>query len=164
MGEVSVSFDRAGQGWMNLAISIGDERIVLDWISYTTDVIGDVIRAALQIAAGGMGALARFDREPAEFRMLLERRWEGVPQREMFWIRVLELPEFYADAPAEAGEQRFCVNCDPSAFATAVHLAASRLLGEADAQGGLEWWGLPFPFRAFSALEAALAEDRPQAG
>ena len=162
MGKVSVSFDRAGQGWLNLALIVGDDSFVLDWLSYTTDVVGDVVRAALQIAAGGTDALARFDREPVELRMLLEQRWEGVPQQQVFRIKVLELPDYYSDdGVAEAGEQRFGVACDPLEFSGAVHLAAGRLLADADAQGNLEWWGLPFPFRAFSALEAALACSRP---
>jgi hypothetical protein len=162
MDDVSVTFERAGQGWVNLTLAIGDESFVLDWLSYTTDVVGDLVRAAAQIAAGGTEAKAQFDREPVELRLLLERRWEGVPQQQIFRVRVLEFPDFYSDAPPEAGEQRFCVGCDPLAFAGAVRLAAVQLLGEADAKGDIEWWGLPFPFRAFSALEAALADGRPE--
>src|SRR5579872_5124262 len=118
MAEVSVSFDRVGQGWVNLVLCVGDDSFVLDWLSYTTDVVGDVIRAAVQIATGGTDAQARSDREPVELRMLLERRLEGAPQHQVFWIRVFELPDYYADGVAEAGEQRFCIACDPLAFAS----------------------------------------------
>jgi hypothetical protein len=162
MGEVSVSFNRAGQGWVDVVLSVGDDGFLLDWVSHTTDVVGDVVRAAAQVAAGGFAAEARFDREPVELRMLLERRWEGDPQQQVFRIRILELPNYYADASSDCGEERFCATCDPIVFASAVHVAAARLLGEADSHGNLQWWDLPFPFRAFAALGGALAEKRAE--
>ncbi|MGA0607739.1 hypothetical protein ACO2Q0_17240 [Phenylobacterium sp. VNQ135] len=162
MGNVSISLDPAGQGWVNLTLSIGSHSFVLDGLSDTTDVFGDLVRAAVHIAAGGFDAQARFDCEPVELRLMLERRWEGVPQQQVFRVRVFEFADYYADSPLETGEELFCVACDPVAFAGAVRLAAARLLADVDAEGHLDWWGLPFPFRAFSALEAALAERRPE--
>jgi hypothetical protein len=164
MGEVSVSLDPAGQGWINLTLSVGDDSFVMEWLNDTTDVVGNLVRATVQIATGGYDAQVRFDREPNELRMLLEWRWEGPPGQNVFRIRVLEFPDYYSDSPPEAGEERFCVACDLVKFASGVRLAAARLLADADADGHLDWWGLPFPFRAFSALEAALAERRPEVG
>lgn len=162
MAAVSVSLDPVGKGWVNLTLGVGDDSFVMEWLSYTTDVIGDLVRAAVHIAAGGVDAQTRFDCEPMELRLVLQRRWEGVPQQQVFRIKGLEFPDYYSDSASEVGLERFCVACDPRAFAEAVRLAAAGLLADADADGHLDWWGLPFPFRALSALEAALAEHRPE--
>lgn len=156
MGETDVSFDRVGQGWANCTFTVGERVLTLDWISDTTDALGDLLRAAVQIAAGGADAVARFDREPAELRVLFERRWEGVPQQQVFRVKVLEFPDIYADAPVEEGVLRDYVECDAMAFASAVRAAGAKFLQSVDASGCVDWWGLPFPHRAFAALEAAL--------
>lgn len=160
MQDVSVKFSREGQGWVSLALSVGDDSFVLPWLSHTTDVFGDLLRSAVHIAAGGYIAEARFDREPHEFRLLLERRWEAELDRETFGIRVLEFADIYAKSPESEGHQVFCASCEPLDFARAVHIAVRQVREEADDKGNLDWWRLPFPFRAFGALEAAIAEDR----
>lgn len=161
MQDVSAAFDQMGQGWINLTLRIGDEVYLLDWLSDTGDVVGDVLRATLEIVAGGQRGMAHLEREPMEYRLILERRWESLLQRTIFRIRLLEFPDIYAEAPDAEGHTRFSVACDPLLVGRAIHTAAARLLAVADEKGDLAWWGLPFPFRAFYALEAALERDSP---
>lgn len=136
--------------------------LALEWISDTTDALGDLVRAAVQIAAGGGDAVARFDREPAELRVLFQRRWEGAPQQPVFRVRLLEFPDIYADAPDDAGVQRDSVECDPMAFAAAVRSAVAQFRERVDVRGCVDWWGVPFPDPAFAALEAVLAAPEPE--
>jgi hypothetical protein len=161
-GETVISFEKVGQGWANCTFTVGEQVLALDWISDTTDALGDLVRAAVHIAAGGAEAVARFDREPAELRVLFQRRWEGVPQQPVLRVRLLEFPDIYADAPDDAGVQRDIIECDPTAFAAAVRSAAAKFRERVDVSGCVDWWGVPFPVRAFAALEAALAAPEPE--
>jgi hypothetical protein len=174
--DVEVSFTKAGSGWANCKVRVGAQQFTMASLSYTTDAIGDLIRAALQIATGGGSATVSFDREPAEWRIRLQRSWEGVPRAEVFRVRISEsdchpmnlIPANVLDHfgieydPETVGReaplvQLFEAECDPDAFARAV-LAAGATLRDSNASA--EWWHLPFPSRAYSALEAALALPR----
>ncbi|HKP77753.1 MAG TPA: hypothetical protein VJU34_01360, partial [Phenylobacterium sp.] len=75
---VAVTFDLRTHGWATCLLKIGNAELLMDGISYTTDVLGDLVRAALMIASGGQQAACSFDREPAEWRLLLSRQWSGV--------------------------------------------------------------------------------------
>lgn len=156
--DVSVSFAKVGQGWANCTLRVGQREFTLGWISDTTDALGDLVRAALHIRVGGFEAQARFDREPGELRLILHHRWEGTPQRRIFRLRVLEFPDISADTPEASGQERFCVECDPDTFARAVEAAAAAVLKDVGSKGHTNWWGVPFPARAYKALVAALED------
>jgi hypothetical protein len=117
------------------------------------DALGDLLRAALQIADGGQQAWCSFDREPPEWRLLLDRDIDP----ELLFVRVLEFPDSYTQRAPEGGQLCFSSDCSSDRFARAVCSAAAAVLSEKGEDGYSEWWGLPFPERALSSLKATLA-------
>lgn len=73
-GHVELTLELREHGWADIAVKVGDAECVMDWISYCCDAFGDLLRAALMIAEGAPSAVCSFDREPAEWRLLLEAR------------------------------------------------------------------------------------------
>jgi hypothetical protein len=156
---VVVRFDLGTHGWATCLLKIDDAELLMDGISYTTDALGDLVRAALMIASGGQQAECSFDREPAEWRLLLSRQWSGVTNEMTFHVRVLELDDFYREAPTDTATECFAAVCAPNVFARTVEQTALEVLKAHGAEKYLEDWGTPFPHKALSALTAALASE-----
>lgn len=157
--DVSISFDKAGSGWADVTLRVGAQHLTLDAISYTTDALGDLVRAALQIAVGGSEVTVCFDREPVEWRLTL------LAHGQLLALRVLDFPDISDAAAEEQGRERFKAECDREAFAQAVADAAARVLADVQPNGFARWSDQnPFPYRAFGALQAALVtSDQPPA-
>lgn len=153
---ITVEFDLGQHGWGSCSLWIGDHSFVMASVSDTTDALGDLLRAALQIAVGGRRASCSFDREPHEWRLLLQRNWDHAADRDVFTVNVREFESIYAEQPDEAGLEAFTVQCDPEAFVMAIQNAAERVLTDHGHDGYAKLWSEKFPDRAFSALQAAL--------
>ncbi len=53
---VSTEFSLTGPGWADLVISASGKSFRMDGVSYTTDVLGDLLRLALMLATGAWTA------------------------------------------------------------------------------------------------------------
>ncbi|MBO9709738.1 MAG: hypothetical protein J7521_16160 [Caulobacter sp.] len=157
--KIQIALNDRGAGWSDCAITVGPKAFVLEGISDTTDVLGDPLRAALEIATGGSFSRAGFDREPHEWRLLLTHRWEGMPQRRVFRLRVLEFEDIYACEPDEVGHECFTTECNAEAFVVAVRDAVAAAL----ANNRTDEFSADSVFRsrALAALNAAIAITAP---
>ena len=157
---VSIEFAITGPGWADLKFHIGSREYVADGVSYTTDVLGDLLRAALMIATGGCTARASFDGEPMETRLIIGNDWDRSEWRKRFRVRVFTARDIYEKTPDEACDLVFEAECDERAFLSAVATAATDILNRYGTDG-YPWWDMPFPMRALRALETALVTEEP---
>jgi hypothetical protein len=148
-----------GSGWAELELRSGHQSFTVDGVSYTTDALGDLLRAALMIATGAWSASVSFDGEPRESRLIAGNFWDAASRRRRFCVRVLEFADIASKQPDEEGVPVFEAECEARDFAAAVRDAARRLW-EVGADG-YRWRDIPFPLRALRALETALATKDP---
>ncbi len=152
---VEITIQASGAGWADYVLVLGSQTFSMDGVSYCSDALGDLLRAALQLAAGGREANCAFDREPYEWRLNLQVDVD--PER--LFLRVLEFPDFQKQSPTETGEVCFRGECGTRDFTLAVERAAVALLNEKGDAGYRDWWNMPFPSAALRALQAAHAGD-----
>lgn len=157
---VSIAFVIKGPGWADLKFHIGSREYVADGVSYTTDVLGDLLRAALLVATGAWTARASFDGEPMETRLIIGNDWDRTEWRKRFWIRVFTAKDIYEKTPDESCDLVFEAECDERAFLNAVLTAATDILNRYGTDD-YPWCDMPFPMRALRALETALATEEP---
>lgn len=69
---ISFAFELQDHGWASLGISIGVRSFQIPGFGYTTDGLGDLVRAALLIAAGERYVGIIFDEEPQRWGLALE--------------------------------------------------------------------------------------------
>jgi hypothetical protein len=157
---VHIDFHFRGVGWADIHLRVHDKETTINGISYTTDALGDLLRAALMTATGAWTASASFDGEPYESRLvLLCGNWDSGKWRQGFFVRVLNFADIYQKQPDEEGIVSFVAECTGREFAIAVIELGNRILDK-----GIQnyaWGDMPFPMRALRALEAALANDDP---
>ncbi len=151
-GPVEVIFDLGENGWGKVVLRIGDDSITLSWISYVTDVLGDLLRMALSVATGAWVSECSFDREPAEWRLVGRREHPG-----MLDVRVYEFDDAMKRSPISEGVEAFAGTCVAEDFASAIERAASEVLNRYQVEGYRAAWSYDFPSRAHAALTAALA-------
>jgi hypothetical protein len=156
---IEIEFVPAGVGIADCTLRIGAARFTMGGICYTTDALGELVRAAVQMATGGSQAICRFDCEPAEWRMVLDREWRSSTNDFVWNLRVFDLGDFYSDLPLDDHRKRFEAKCDGEEFAAAIARTASAVLSALGPDGYEEWWCQPFPLRASAALDAALASQ-----
>jgi hypothetical protein len=162
--EVSIEYTLGQHGWSSFKLTAGDKTIDIGEFGYCTDALGDLVRAALLIAANGSRAEACFDSEPMEWRLVVERDWtQGLPATALR-LRVLTFDSFWPEAPASDGKVMLDAYVAADAFADAVRTAAQRIWDTYGPHGYDDAWnGMNgFPLRALKALKAALTEqDEP---
>ena len=151
MSGVSINFDSINTGWAHITLRAGGQSYVFSGASYTTDALGDLVRAALMIATGAYSTRFSFDSEPMEWRVILTSLFDQCIATGSISIDILTFADISAHAPDDAGNRQFRADCPALDFARAA-LACARAI-EAD----YEWATYPFPETAVRALEAALA-------
>jgi hypothetical protein len=156
---VFIDFRLTGSGWAELELRIGQESFTVDGISYTTDALGDLLRATLMIATGEWSASVSFDGEPRESRLIAGNVWDEALRRRRFRVRMLEFADIGSHQPDEEGVLVFDAECEARDLAAAVRDAASRLWDEG--AESYRWRDIPFPLRALRALETALTTEDP---
>lgn len=155
---VLITYDLGQHGWSSFVLKVGDVSTKVGEFGYCTDALGDLVRAALEIAAGAYRSVVSFDAEPTEWRLVLQRDWTS-PEASTLIIQVLTFPDLAAEAPLEKGELHFEARCDADEFARAVSDAAAAIWEAYGPEGYNKVWSGPvgFPRRALTALEAALS-------
>jgi hypothetical protein len=138
-------------GWCDLALKIADERFVFRSISYTTDVLGDLLRFALALAVGCAATECSFDQETTELRL------RGVSDTVNADIRVYKFASIFNNQPVEQGERVFLARCTVDAFARASISVAETMLNSLGEAGYKSEWRVDFPHRPLVALKAVLA-------
>jgi len=161
---VSIDLDFRGAGWANCTVHVGEKSLTMNGVSYTTDVLGDILRAGLALATGADRAAFSFDGEPQEWRLLLEAPFDSELKRwKPFSLRILTFADIYVREPIEKGVVLLDVKCSPVEFARAALEIGQRVLNTLGLDGYSEKWNgyNGFPLRALRALEAAVATEEP---
>jgi hypothetical protein len=126
--------------------------------SDTTDAIGDLVRAAIQIALGEAFVSLEFEREPGACMWDLAGfgPWLFLPD-------LLEVSVF--DQPSRAARSKpkliFREKCEKDDFCRALLAEVDRLTGAFDPKAYEEAFGQVVPRRAIEALRAALDASDP---
>src|SRR3982751_14081 len=94
---VAIKFQIIGPGSADLEFKIGDKTFVASGVSYTCDVLGDLLRSAIMVAVGADRARASFDREPVEWRLQLLSTMDIATGFGRVQVYVFEFDDFYAD-------------------------------------------------------------------
>ena len=159
--QISLRFELQKHGWADLYLKVDSRSLVLDSISYGTEALPDLARAALNIATGGSRAIVRFDSEPAEWRLVFTRN-PLAPGRTSLDIKILRLPDISRELPDKAGYSVLETQCDPDEFARAVLECVQGVKEKYGADGYRQRWkgGLGsecFPTEALTALETVVS-------
>jgi hypothetical protein len=167
----ALSFDFAldEHGWASLNISVGERAFQIPAFGNTTDGLGDLVRAALQVVTGETHVGVVFDEEPQRWGLALEP--VGL-SHDLRRIARLTVRDGGISLSAEGWSNRavwqwstkpvfegFVTTDD---FARATHLVAANARERYDDETYRERWGYAeslrgFPLRGLTALEAALA-------
>jgi hypothetical protein len=150
---VILDFRIAGPGWADLEFKVGDRGFVAGSVSHTTDALGDLLRSAIMVATGAASARACFDREPLEWRLLLNSLLDENTGLGPVQIRVLEFDDFYRARPDAEGHEVFIADCGALEFAFAILAMAEKV------EPSFEQFALKsqsFPSAARQALRGAL--------
>lgn len=166
---LTFGFELYQAGLANLEIVLGKRKFAIPAFGPTTDGLGDLVRAALQIATGGSHVGVIFDEEPQRWGLALEPA--GL-SRNKERIARLTLRDggtaLSADGWSNHAVWRWAaqpvlegyVTTDAFAGAVQVVAASARIRYSDDVYR--ERWGYPgslegFPLRGLKALEAVLA-------
>jgi hypothetical protein len=154
--DVTIDLRPTGEGWLDIDFRIGNARITLGGESDTTDIVGDLLRAALMLATGAWTARASFDGQPVERRLIAGAVWDEETKSwrdggDGFYVRIFEFPNIYSRLPDEKGSILFDAPCAQRDFVMAVLQGCKRFMVEHGRFGSNE-----SPLRAVRALETAL--------
>ncbi len=166
---LNFSFELYEAGWASLEIAIGDRTFVIPAFGSTTDGLGDLVRAGLQIATGASHVGMIFDEEPQRWGLAVEPaglsrnnertvrltlrdggtalRADGWSNRPVWQWTAQPVLEGYVTTDAFANAVRTVVALARRRYSDAVY---RERWGYAGSREG-------FPLRGLQALEAALA-------
>ena len=156
---IRVDFSLRDAGWASCRIAVGEKSYTFESISYLTDALDDLLRAALMVATGSPSYTFHFEDEPGESRWILRTGLDNEQRREYLEITILEFDDAFQNQPIEKGKPVFNAKCAPDQFAYAVYETANIIWEKFGADGyDRKWTGqCGFPIRAFKALETALS-------
>ncbi|WP_226636945.1 hypothetical protein [Brevundimonas poindexterae] len=145
-----IRLDIEDHGWASVAVSCGDHSFETDGVSNSTDALGDMIRAAVDLLRGADSCRFSFDGEPVETRWVLDR---DAPNEVR--LRLLQFPHICRSSAFDPGVERFSAVMAADSFVRAVLREADRIhfeLGEADYE---KRWGTAFPAKELEILRTA---------
>jgi hypothetical protein len=131
-------------GWAAASISDGDATVETD-VSYLSDALGDLARAARGILRGMPEATFSFQQEPGEHRFVVSREDDGV--------RVVVYRFADTFSRARAGEAIMVAKCSLREFATECINCLRRVLDEHGEAGYRQRWkNAEFPSQEYCDL------------
>lgn len=166
---VGFSFELHDAGWASLETMVGGRSFTIPSFGYMTDGLGDLVRAALQVATGGSHVGVIFDEEPQRWGLALEPTGLSDTNKRIARLTIRDGgTALSADGWSNPAVWRWATQpvlegyVETDNFARAVQIiTASARARYSDAvyrgrwgyHGSLEG----FPLRGLKALEAALA-------
>ena len=131
-------------GWATASISDGEATVETD-VSYLSDALGDLARAARGILRGMPEAAFRFQQEPGEHRFVVSREDDGVR------VTVYRLSDTFSRA--RTGEPVMVAECSLCEFATECINCLRRVLDEHGEAGYRQRWkNADFPWQEYRDL------------
>ena len=155
--KVEARLDFVGHGCADLFFRLGSETITVPGVCDGADVLGDLVRFALNLATGGSYAECTFDLEPTVLRLAAKRQASD-PEAVKLTVDWLDR---FAGEPAQERLRIASGQCSAEDLASAIERAATTIR-ETGPDRYQEIWGWEYPSRAVGALRAALMLPRPQ--
>jgi hypothetical protein len=159
MSTVSIIYDLGHHGWSSFKLTVDDIAVDIGPFAYSTDALGDIVRAALMLATSDYHVEISFDGEPQEWRLIIDEGWK--PELR---LRVLLFDDWTAPKrPETEGQLLMTSHVTADGFARAVQTVAQGIWETYGAEGyNAAWIGRRgFPLRGLKALDAALSHNEP---
>ena len=138
-------------GWAMASISDGVATVEMD-VSFLSDALGDLARAARGILRGMPEATFSFQQEPGEHRFVVSRGGDGRVS-----VNVYRFPDTFSRS--RRGELVMTIECGLREFATECINCLRRVLDEHGEAGYRERWrNADFPLREYRDLLALRRE------
>lgn len=165
---VSFCYQLTEHGWASLEVLVGGRKLVISEFTSLTDGLGDLVRAALQVATGASHVGVIFDKEPRRWGLALEPAGLSPDNRRIARLTIRDggtslRDDGWSNQPVWrwAAQSSLEGHVDTDEFARAIQLEASRARELYDDETYRDRWGYfgsleGFPLRGLRALEAAL--------
>jgi hypothetical protein len=152
---MEIVYELAGAGWADARISHkGNYRNMA--VSYLSDALGDMARAAVQLLRGGREVSFSFQDEPGEHRWILSRG-----EADSLRIRVFWFDDAFSARRQERGTEVFACDCAVLDFVGQVSYVLQSVLADEGVEGyRRRWQNYEFPLDSFTELQRLLT---PQA-
>lgn len=152
---LELEYNLLEHGWANFHLRCCGKEVSVGDFSYTTDALGDLVRAAISILGGARQITIRLDGEPIETRLILDQA-----NQTDINLRILSFDDIYRPVPEEAGALIFEANINRLAFARAIQNAAHHVLTAHGLEGYLNSRSYhDFPLTDLEALDLALSKS-----
>jgi hypothetical protein len=151
--EARVDYRLTGHGWSEADVVIGQQQAHLT-ASYICDALGDLVRAGLEMAAGGSAARVTWALEPGCYRWKFDRRGADLD---------VEIWSYAGDwsyvEPETDGLLVMHAECTIRALCRAISVAAHSVLSMHGADAYLDDWGTAFPTNDLAGLDSLIAQQ-----
>lgn len=166
---LSFDFELDEHGWASLKVSIGERTFQIPAFGDTTDGLGDLVRAALQVVTGATHVGVVFDGEPRRWGLALEPVGLSHDLRRIARLTVRDggtslRAEGWSNQAVWQWTAKPLIEgfVETDDFARAAHLVTADARERYDDVTYRDRWGYAgslegFPLRGLAALEAALA-------
>ena len=166
---VSFSFELHDAGWASLETTVGGRSFTIPAFGYMTDGLGDLVRAALQVATGESHLGVIFDEEPQRWGLALEPAGLSKANERIARLTIRDGGrELSADGWINQDVWRWATPpvlegyVETDTFANAVRIVTASARARYSDAVYREKWGYAgslegFPLRGLKALEAALS-------
>jgi len=149
-------YQLAGSGWADARISHNSGYRDMA-VSYLSDALGDMARAALQLLCGAREASFSFQDEPGEHRWILSHG-----EADSLYIRILWFEDSFSPRPQGRGGEVFMCECAVLDFVGQVSSVLQNLLADEGIEGYMRrWQSHEFPLEAFTEIQRLLT-PQPQ--
>jgi len=143
-----------GAGWADARISDGSRQLGMS-VSYLSDALGDMAKAALHLLRGGREASFSFEDEPGQNRWLLTRG-----EADSLRIQIRWFDDTFSSLDFGRGKEVFFCECAVLDFAGQVHSVLHQVLEDEGAEGyKRRWTNHDFPAESFAEIQKLLTPD-----
>lgn len=151
---MKLSYKLTGAGWASSLVEDGERRFEIGRISYLSDALKDLMKAAVGVLEGATRVWFLWHDEPGEHRWIIERSGDGLV------IRILWFDDAFKALPDEKGKEIFRFTCRVANFVGEVLACGQALLAEHGEEGYRDEWRSEFPEEEFGRLEWLISERR----
>ena len=151
---MELSYKLTGSGWASAVVSDGDRQFEIPRISYLSDALKDLVKAAIGLLEGATRVWFLWHDEPGEHRWIVNRISDDLV------IRILWFDDAFKALPDEKGKELFRFNCRLANFTGEVLACARSLLSEYGKEAYRDQWRSKFPDEEFGRLERLTNERR----
>jgi hypothetical protein len=147
---MEITYDLTGGGWARASVSDGTANREMR-VTYLSDALADIARAALELLRGARDISFSFQDEPGEHRWLLKRG-----EADTLHVRVLRFEDTFSTR-TQGGLEVFYSKCTVMDFVGQVCFVLQNILERVGLEGYRKLWrNSDFPLDTFNELQRRL--------